>query len=174
ALGDQDRRRDAERRRRVRDALRVVAGGVRDDAAPALRLRQRRQEVRRAAHLERAGELEGLRLHPHLAPARLGQRQRQQGGAPHAAVQPCDGRADVYLVHAPLLPPRAPPRTRRLAHRGKGAGESYAAAPVAPSAQEGRELGGRGVGGDRAAARRRQRRVGAGALQRGPGGGLVV
>ena len=60
--GHDDDRRHAEKPRRRRDALRVVAGGEGHDAAGALLERDRRELVVGAAELERAGALQGLRL----------------------------------------------------------------------------------------------------------------
>ena len=60
--GHEDRGRHAEQRRREGDALRVVAGAGRDDAAQPLVRVERRDPVVRAADLERAGALEVLRL----------------------------------------------------------------------------------------------------------------
>src|SRR5215210_9594907 len=53
---------DVVDRRRVRERLRVVAGGDRDYAARLLLVAQRRKLVEDAARLERPGALEELRL----------------------------------------------------------------------------------------------------------------
>ena len=69
----EDRRRDAERLGRERDALRVVAGGCRDHAARALLGGQPRQPVGGAADLERAGALQVLELEVHRHAEHVGQ-----------------------------------------------------------------------------------------------------
>ena len=61
-LGHDDRRARAEERRGDRDGLRVVAGRVRENAAPQRVLVERRDLVERAAELEGAAALEALRL----------------------------------------------------------------------------------------------------------------
>ena len=50
-----------------RDALGVVARGARDDALFLLRVGEHGELVRRAAHLERAGDLQVLGLEEQLA-----------------------------------------------------------------------------------------------------------
>jgi hypothetical protein len=62
------------------DALRVVAGRDRDDAAGALAGVQRQQAVQRAAFLERGGELQVLELQVKLAAGDRRQRARVQEG----------------------------------------------------------------------------------------------
>jgi hypothetical protein len=64
----------------------VVARTRRDDAGRTLLRRERRQLVDRAAHLERAGALQVLRLQQHLAAdapgERLGEEDRRLLGDP--------------------------------------------------------------------------------------------
>ena len=87
-----DRRRDAEQAGRPRDALRVVARRVGDQAAGALVRRERRGRDVRAADLERADRLQRLGLEP-LVPIRGAERdeRRPEGDAPERGGR----RADV-------------------------------------------------------------------------------
>ena len=72
-----DDRRHAEKPRRRRDALRVIARGKRHHAARALRRRDGGELVVGAAELERARALQGLGLEEH---ARAGQRIEHRRG----------------------------------------------------------------------------------------------
>ena len=74
ALRHHDRRRNAEPRRVVGDRLCVVAGAHRDHAAAALRGREGKELVQRAALLERGGELQVLELEEDLGAGELGER----------------------------------------------------------------------------------------------------
>ena len=68
------------RLRVVRDALRVVAGRRRDDAAPALLGREQQQRVARAALLEAAGALQVVELAVDVRAGELRQRDRLDAG----------------------------------------------------------------------------------------------
>ena len=76
--GDEHLAQHAPRGRGRREPLGVVAGRCGDDAARAALLPQRRQLGRRAAHLERARELEVLGLQRHLPAGALGDRARRE------------------------------------------------------------------------------------------------
>ena len=69
-----DRRRDAEPVGVVGEALRVVSGGRRHDAAWRGRVREGEQEVERAPLLERGRELQVLELQPDAGAGDLRQR----------------------------------------------------------------------------------------------------
>ena len=60
----------------IGDGLRVIAGGLRRDAALSLLVGQRQQLVQRAALLERGGELQILEFEKDLAARELRQRRR--------------------------------------------------------------------------------------------------
>src|SRR5436190_20477982 len=62
ALGHHDRRRDAEPLGVIRDPLRMVTGRHRNHASTARARIQRQQLGERAALLERAGAMQGLKL----------------------------------------------------------------------------------------------------------------
>src|SRR4030095_4576539 len=82
--------------RRERHALRVIAGRVRDDAARALRRRQRQELVQGAADLERAGALQVLALEEDAAIARVVEGGGRDGGrAVDAAGEPLGGGPHV-------------------------------------------------------------------------------
>ena len=76
--GDEDLAQHAARGRGRRESLGVVAGRRGDDAARAALLAQRGELGRRAAHLERARELEVLGLEHHLPAGALGDRARRE------------------------------------------------------------------------------------------------
>ena len=91
-----DHRAQAETRRVVGHALRMVARAHRDDAAPARRFIQRQQPVERAALLERGGELQVLEFQPDFGAGELRQRAAVQAG--RALDRACDAlcrRANV-------------------------------------------------------------------------------
>ncbi len=91
-----DRCRHAEQPGGGRDSLRVVAGGVRDDAAPALRRVELRQAVIGAAELERSGVLK--RFHLEQDPAagdRIERRAGEERSAPRVTRKPALRRLDV-------------------------------------------------------------------------------
>ena len=83
-----DRRGAAEPLRRERDALRVIAGGRRDDAARALGGRQMRHLVVRAAQLEREHRLLVLALQQDAVAEPSRQRRRE-----------VERRLDRHVVH---------------------------------------------------------------------------
>ena len=86
ALPHHDQRVDAFLARRPGDGLRVVARRDRDHAALLLLVRQLREPVERAAHLERARPLEELRLEADVGVQLLRERARaEQRRAVHAA-----------------------------------------------------------------------------------------
>ena len=68
-----------------RDRLAVVAGRRRDDAARAILGRQTRDQVETAAHLEGAGRVVVLVLHPDVEPQPLGQQRMAEQAASAAA-----------------------------------------------------------------------------------------
>ena len=74
--GHEDRRGDAELARGERDALGVVAGRGRDDAARLLVVGQLREAVVGAPDLVRAGALQVLALEVHGRPEQLGEEPR--------------------------------------------------------------------------------------------------
>src|ERR1043166_3532216 len=64
----------------------MVAGGHGNDAAPAFGVREGREFGKRAALLERIGDLEVLVLHVHRRAGKFGEaRRRQHGRAQHVA-----------------------------------------------------------------------------------------
>ena len=79
-LGDEDRRVRTGLARRPGNRLPVVACARRDDSCTFLFVGERRDLVDRAAHLERTGALEVLRLQPHLAPGQPSERLRPVHG----------------------------------------------------------------------------------------------
>ena len=104
-LGHHDDRRDAERLRRARDALPVVAAAVRDDAARALGVGNRRDRAPRAADLERARALQALGLDEDAPANQLVEKRRREQRRAHDVV------ADARLRRADRID------RRRLAHR---------------------------------------------------------
>ena len=86
----------AQKPRRGRDALRMVAGRERDHAAGALFVRYRGQLVIGAAKLERAGALQrlGLEKHPR-AGQRVERRASDEGGPQRDARQELRRRVDI-------------------------------------------------------------------------------
>ncbi len=87
---------DAEELGRAGDALGMVAGGERHNAALALGLAHRREPVEGAAELERTGALQALRLDEEAIAETVAQPWRfQQGGVDRAAPEPGGGGADI-------------------------------------------------------------------------------
>src|SRR5207237_8657305 len=66
----------------VRDCVGVVAGCRRDDAAPPLSLRERKELVQRPAFLEGGGELQVLELEVEFAAGEPGERLAGQARGP--------------------------------------------------------------------------------------------
>jgi hypothetical protein len=78
AFGHDDGGRDAQSLRMIGDALRMIAGGHGDDAAPPFIVRQAEQAVKRAAFLEGCGELQILEFYPNVAACDARQSMRLQ------------------------------------------------------------------------------------------------
>ncbi|HEY7794295.1 MAG TPA: hypothetical protein VIA10_09840 [Gaiellaceae bacterium] len=110
-LRDADAGGDAEQPRRVGDGLPVVPRRRRDQAPPALVLRELRHEVHAAAHLERPDGLVVLVLHPHVRvqqPVEPGVREERR--RTQVRPDPLGRVADVVdrqlrPLHAPSLAP---------------------------------------------------------------------
>ena len=107
------------------DAERVVPRRGGHDAAPPLLVVERREEVRGAPHLERAGGLPALELEPHVGPGHgeaLAQRRRPQVSGEDRA-RPLDVAEAQSRGHRGLTPTgaaRAPPPRGRGAARRSG------------------------------------------------------
>src|SRR5690606_6311536 len=76
----------------MRHGLGMITGGYGQDAAAALRLRQRQDLAEGTALLERGGELEYLELQMDAAPGDLGQRLRDGRRGPLNAAGDAGGR----------------------------------------------------------------------------------
>ena len=120
-----DRRLGMTLARRIRDALRMVAGGRGDDAAGDLLLGKRRDLVVRATNLERTGHLQVLRLEQNLMPGQLRQGARGNDlSVTRGAFQTLGGELqlgrvvtlqclkDVFLFHTAYCMRRPAERTR--------------------------------------------------------------
>jgi len=93
-----NRRGDSKEMRVIGDALRVVAGGHRDNTALRFLRRQRQQLVGRATLLERRGELLVLQLEPDLGTRDVRQRARlDQRRANDAASNAARSRPQVRV-----------------------------------------------------------------------------
>ena len=88
-LRHHDDRPQAEARAVIRDALAVISGGHRDDAAAALHLIEDEHRVERTAFFVRAGRLTRLEFEEDLRAGRLGENPRARGRRAH------DPRADA-------------------------------------------------------------------------------